>query len=75
MEVIRLNVDYLPVHMRLGEIYEREGRPDEALAKYQLLIDTYMVRNEPRPAIAVYKRLIELSPDTINARLRLAELL
>jgi tetratricopeptide (TPR) repeat protein len=75
MEIIRLNPDYLPIHMRLGEIYEREGRPDEALAKYQLLIDTYMVRNEPRPAIDVYKRLIELSPDTINARLRLAELL
>jgi tetratricopeptide (TPR) repeat protein len=75
LEIIRLNADYLPVHLRLGEIYEREGRPDEALTKYQLLIDTYMVRNEPRPAIAVYKRLIELSPDTVNARLRLAELL
>jgi tetratricopeptide (TPR) repeat protein len=75
LEIIRLNPDYLPIHLRLGEIYEREGRPDEALTKYQLLIDTYMVRNEPRPAINVYKRLIELSPDTINARLRLAELL
>jgi|HigsolmetaAR201D_1030396.scaffolds.fasta_scaffold04494_2 tetratricopeptide (TPR) repeat protein len=75
MEVIRLNPDFLPIHLRLGEIYEREGRPEDALAKYQLLIDTYMVRNEPRPAIDVYWRLIELSPDTINARLRLAELL
>ena len=59
----------------MGEIYEREGRPEEALAKYQLLIDTYMVRNEPQRAIDVYYRLIELSPDTINARSRLAELL
>ncbi len=75
MEVIRLNPDYLPIHLRMGEIYEREGRPEEALNKYQLLIDTYMVRNEPRPAIDVYRRLIELSPDTINARSRLAELL
>jgi tetratricopeptide (TPR) repeat protein len=75
MEVIRLNPDYLPIHLRMGEIYERDGRPDEALAKYQLLIDTYMVRNEPQRAIDVYLRLIELSPDTINARSRLAELL
>jgi tetratricopeptide (TPR) repeat protein len=75
MEVIRLNPDYLPIHLRMGEIYEREGRPDEALAKYQLLIDTYMVRNEPQRAIDVYLRLIELSPDTIQARSRLAELL
>jgi tetratricopeptide (TPR) repeat protein len=75
LEVIRLNPDYLPIHLRLGEIYEREDRPEDALAKYQLLIETYMVRNEPRAAIDVYRRLIELSPDTINARLRLAELL
>jgi tetratricopeptide (TPR) repeat protein len=75
MEVIRLNADYLPIHLRMGEIYEREGRPEDALAKYQLLIDTYMVRNEPQRAIDVYLRLIELSPDTIQARSRLAELL
>jgi tetratricopeptide (TPR) repeat protein len=75
LEVIRLNPDYLPIHQRMGEIYEREGRPEEALNKYQLLIDTFMVRNEPRRAIDVYYRLIELSPDTINARSRLAELL
>lgn len=75
LEVIRLNPDYLPIHLRMGDIYEREGRPDEALAKYQLLIDTFMVRNEPQRAISVYERLIDLSPDTINARSRLADLL
>jgi tetratricopeptide (TPR) repeat protein len=75
MEVIRLNPDYLPIHLRMGEIYERESRPDEALAKYQLLIDTYVVRDEPQHAIAVYYRLIDLSPDTITARSRLSELL
>ncbi|MEI7769602.1 MAG: tetratricopeptide repeat protein [Chloroflexales bacterium] len=75
LEVIRVNVDYLPIHLRMGEIYERQGRPEEALAKYQLLIDTYRVRNEPERAIDVYFRFIELSPDTINARTRLAEIL
>jgi tetratricopeptide (TPR) repeat protein len=75
MEVIRLNPDYLPIHLRMGEIYERESRPDEALAKYQLLIDTYVVRDEPERAIDVYYRLINLSPDTITARSRLSELL
>jgi tetratricopeptide (TPR) repeat protein len=74
-EVIRLDVEYLPIHLRMGEIYERQGRPEEALSKYQLLIDTYRVRNEPERAIDVYFRFIDLSPDTINARSRLAEIL
>ncbi len=75
LELIRVNVDYLPIHLRMGEIYERQGRPEEALTKYQLLIDTYRVRNEPERAIDVYFRFIELSPDTVNARSRLAEIL
>ena len=75
LEVIRLEPNYLQIHLRMGEIYEREGKPEEALTKYQLLIETYVARNEPRQAIDVYYRLIELSPDTINARARLAELL
>lgn len=74
-EVIRLSVDYLPIHLRMGEVYERQGRPEEALAKYQLLIDTMRVRGEPEQSIDVYYRFIELSPDTVNARSRLAEIL
>ncbi|NTV65579.1 MAG: tetratricopeptide repeat protein, partial [Oscillochloris sp.] len=74
-EVIRINLDYLPIHLRMGEIYERQGRPEEALSKYQLLIDTYRARNEAEKAVDVYYRFIELSPDTINARTRLAEIL
>lgn len=75
MEVIRMAPDYLPIHLRMGEIYERKHRIDEALAKYQLLVEAHLSRNEPRRAIDVYYRLIELSPDTVNARSRLADLL
>jgi tetratricopeptide (TPR) repeat protein len=74
-EVVRVNLEYLPIHLRMGEIYERQGRPEEALTKYQLLIDTYRVRDESEQAIDVYYRFIDLSPDTINARTRLAEIL
>jgi tetratricopeptide (TPR) repeat protein len=75
LEVIRIEVDYLPIHLRMGEIYEREERREEALQKYQLLIDTYAARGQQQQSIDVYYRLIALSPDTINTRSRLAELL
>jgi tetratricopeptide (TPR) repeat protein len=74
-EAIRVDMSYLPIHLRMGEIYERQGRNEDALTKYQLLIDTFRVRGEPEQAIDVYFRFIELSPDTINARTRLADLL
>lgn len=74
-ETIRVDMSYLPIHLRMGEVFERQGRNEDALTKYQLLIDTFRVRGEPEQAIDVYFRFIELSPDTINARTRLADLL
>ena len=74
-EVIRLAPEYLPIHLRLGEIYERDGRPQEALAKYQLLVEAYAARQESKPAIDVYYRIVDLAPDTIGTRTRLAEVL
>lgn len=80
-EVIRMDVDYLPIHLRIGEIYERQVFLNEALAKYQNLIDVFTVFGDSRRAIDVYFHFIDLSErlgsqlPTINARIRLAELL
>lgn len=74
-EVMRMQIEYLPIHLRMGEIFERQQMTEEALSKYQTLIDAFTVRNETQNAIDVYYRLITLSPDTINARSRLAGLL
>jgi tetratricopeptide (TPR) repeat protein len=74
-EIIRHNTEYLPVHLRLGEIYEREGRIEDALLKYRTLIDTYTVRGRELEAVDVYFRVIELSPESMDKRLQLVELL
>lgn len=74
-EVIRIDNAYLPVHLRLGEIYERQGRIEDALVKYRTLIDTYRVRGRAVDAIDVYYRMVELSPESVNLRSELVELL
>ena len=74
-EIIRTDPGYLPIHLRLGEIYEREGRVDQALLKYRALIDTYAAREQPLEAVDAYYRFVELSPDTVNSRSQLADLL
>lgn len=74
-EVIRHDNNYLPVHLRLGEIYEREGRIEDATLKYRTLIDTYTARGQEVEAIDVYYRMIELMPETTNMRGQLVELL
>ncbi|MBN1485960.1 MAG: tetratricopeptide repeat protein [Chloroflexia bacterium] len=74
-EVIQRNPDYLAIHLRMAEVYERQDRPEMALAKYQTLISTYMAREEEETAVDVYQALLALSPDAVSSRSRLADLL
>jgi tetratricopeptide (TPR) repeat protein len=74
-EVIDQTPDYLPIHLRLAEVYERQDRPEMALSKYQALIDTYQARGDKEKAVEVYDALLALSPDTIATRSRLVDLL
>lgn len=74
-EVIKADLEFYPIHLRMGEILERIGRPDEALTKFELLIETYKARGEFKKAIDVYYRLIDLSNDSVSVRGELADLL
>ncbi len=74
-EVINHDPDYLPIHLRLAEVYERQDRPEMALAKYNALISTYLARGEKEHAIDVYQALLAISPDAVSVRGRLSDLL
>jgi tetratricopeptide (TPR) repeat protein len=74
-EVIRHDPTYLPVHLRLGEIYERAGYIEDALDKYRALIGCYAARGRDVDAIDVYYRIIDLAPESINVRTHLVKVL
>jgi tetratricopeptide (TPR) repeat protein len=66
---------YLPLHLRLAEIFAQDNRPDDAVTKYQVVADLYLVREETRQAIGVYKRILRLMPMDVVVRSRLIDLL
>jgi tetratricopeptide (TPR) repeat protein len=66
---------YLPLHMQLAEIFALDGRAEDAVAKYQMVADLYLVREETRQAIGVYKRVLRLVPMDVVVRSRLIDLL
>ncbi|MGD8464443.1 MAG: tetratricopeptide repeat protein [Anaerolineae bacterium] len=66
---------YLPLHMRLAEIYAQDNRIEDAVSKYQAVAELYLVREEPRLAIGVYNRMLRLTPFDVVARSRLIDLL
>jgi len=74
-EVIRLAPDFLPIHLRLAEIYRQRGRSEDAAAKLQSVIDVYMSRNETQLAAQIYPALVALHPTDVHLRTKLATLL
>jgi tetratricopeptide (TPR) repeat protein len=74
-QAIESTPTYLPLHLRLAEIFVQDGRVDDAVAKYQAVADLYLVREEARQAIGVYKRILRLMPMDVVVRSRLIDLL
>jgi tetratricopeptide (TPR) repeat protein len=74
-QAIESTPTYLPLHLRLAEIFVQDERVEDAVAKYQAVADLYQVREETRQAIGVYKRVLRLIPMDVVVRSRLIDLL
>ncbi|HZU03717.1 MAG TPA: tetratricopeptide repeat protein [Ktedonobacteraceae bacterium] len=75
LKVIDLAPQYLDVHQVLCEIYVRQNKIEQAITKYAILVDTYIVNGRTEDAIATYRRILQLEPNNLTYRLRLINLL
>jgi tetratricopeptide (TPR) repeat protein len=75
LRVIEIAPQYLDVHLMLGEIYVRQGKIEQAIAKYAILVDTYLVNGRVDDAVATYRRILQLEPNNLTYRVKLIELL
>ncbi len=73
--VMATDPGYLPVHLMLGDVYLASGHVDEALSKYQVVMDTYVARDDPENAAEVCRRLMQIDPSNPTLQTRLGVLL
>jgi tetratricopeptide (TPR) repeat protein len=59
--------------LRMAEVCVRLGQNDKATEVYQKTVDLYVEQGFFQRAVAVYKNIIKLSPDFVEARIKLAE--
>ncbi|MDO8670739.1 MAG: tetratricopeptide repeat protein [Dehalococcoidia bacterium] len=63
---------YVPIHVRIGEIYAASGRIDDAIEEYSAIASLFMARDDPEGAIEVYKKIVGLDADDAGPVRRLA---
>jgi tetratricopeptide (TPR) repeat protein len=64
---------YLPLHTLMGDLLVREGRPQDAIAKFSTVAHAYSVRGEAAQATNLLKRIIQISPMDLSARTKLID--
>jgi len=70
---LRYAPTYLPLHALIGDILIREGRTQDAIAKFSVVAQAYNVRGESVQAANTLKRIIQLAPMDLPTRTRLIE--
>jgi tetratricopeptide (TPR) repeat protein len=75
LRVMEMAPQYLDVHLMLGEIYVRQGKIEQAIAKYAVLIDIYLANSRIDDAISTYRRILQLEPNNLTYRVKLLDLL
>lgn len=72
---IELAPTYLPAHVRLAEVLAREGRIEDARAKYQTLAELSNARGDLARSEGFYRQLLKIAADDVGDRSKLIDIL
>lgn len=73
-KINKLDPSMLDVYAKLADLYAKQGLAMEAKSQYQVLADYYIKHGDPKNALAIYKKISELDPNSINVHVKLADL-
>jgi tetratricopeptide (TPR) repeat protein len=72
---IEIVPDYLPVHLRIAQVLMEEGQIQSAIAKYNMVANTFLARNETHRAADILNEVIGFAPTDTSLRTSLIDLL
>jgi tetratricopeptide (TPR) repeat protein len=73
-KINKLDPSKLDIYAKLADLYAKQGLAMEAKSQYQVLADYYIKHGEPANALAIYRKISELDPQSINVHVKLADL-
>jgi tetratricopeptide (TPR) repeat protein len=74
-QAVSLAPSYVPLHVRLAEIFTLQDRIEAAIEKYYAILAVQKVRNDRWQIVQTYRQLLTISPQDIEARNALIQLL
>ncbi len=72
-QVLKLSPDELEAKIRLANLYYQTGMLSDALLLFDQVSQAYLQAGDPASYITILTRMVELDPDHVGNRMRLAE--
>ncbi len=73
-QILKLNEDLREVHLRLADLYRKQGLLAEAMYHYSIVIKALEEEGNLTEALPILKRLAESDPENLSLRLRLIKM-
>jgi tetratricopeptide (TPR) repeat protein len=73
-QVLKLDPRLIEVNIKLAEVYRQLGLLSDAMQQYELVAAFYHREGKTREALATIRELVELDPENVATRIKLAEL-
>lgn len=73
-KIVKAHPDDVRTLQKVGDLQARDGQTDAAVETYNEVADHYVAQGFFLKAVAVYKQLLRIAPEKLEARLRLADL-
>lgn len=75
MWIIERQPTSLPAHQRVAQVLMEEGQTQAAITKYNVIINSFLARDDRVSAAMILNEVIKIAPMDINLRLSLIDLL
>lgn len=71
--VLKLSPSYVQGHFKLAEVFKRLGLISDAVQQFELGAFAYQKAGKPIDALSALRAIVELTPDNVVSRIKLAE--
>ncbi|PIE19559.1 MAG: hypothetical protein CSA65_01930 [Proteobacteria bacterium] len=73
-QILKLNPTLVDVNLRLAELYKQLGLLNDAMQQYEVVSGHFHQAGRTRDALAALRQIVDLDPENVASRIKLAEL-
>jgi len=73
-QVLKLDPNLIDINIKLAELHQHLQLLGEAMAYYQIVANHYDKQGDTRASLEVLKKMVDLDPDNVASRVKLADL-